>query len=138
MNGEFSAMIRRQASIFLIVGVTSVLIDLATYRALMAWSEGVTADVAKTISFFTGTFFSYYANRLWTFQGIQSKPGSHWRFMIVYSFTLIANVGMNSIALSLLKDIPFSTHLAFLIATAVSCTVSFTGMKYFAFRGVHS
>jgi putative flippase GtrA len=125
-------MIRRELSIFLVVGVTTVLIDFTTYRGLV-WA-GLGVDVAKACGFLTGTVFAYVANKLWTFGHKQHAPGSAWRFVLLYGATLGANVLVNAVALRSLADTRFSVQIAFLLATATSATLNFLGMKFFVFK----
>lgn len=124
-------MIRRELSLFLMVGSLTVLIDYLTYRSL-TWVLGV--DAAKGVSFITGTVFAYFANRFWTFGHTQHAAGSAWRFAVLYAVTLSTNVGINALALNALIFLPGAVQFAFLIATAVSATLNFVGMKSFVFK----
>lgn len=127
-------MIRRELASFLVVGVTTVLIDYSTYRGL-AFS-GVAVDVAKATGFLTGTVFAYVANKVWTFGQARHAPGSLWRFALLYALTLGANVLINATALRALADIRFTVPAAFLLATGTSATLNFLGMKFFVFQDV--
>lgn len=126
-------MIRRELSIFLIVGALTVLVDFASYRGLVLLRLMGT-DLAKAAGFLTGTLFAYFANRFWTFGHTSHPPGSVWRFAILYASTLGANVLINSFALKLLADVMGSMQLAFLLATGVSASLNFVGMKFFVFK----
>lgn len=88
-------MIRRELTIFLVVGSLTVLVDFLTYRGLI-WAQLLGVDVAKAIGFLTGTVFAYFANRYWTFGQKPHAAGSAWRFIVVYSLTLAVNVLVNS------------------------------------------
>lgn len=126
-------MIRRELGIFLVVGSLTVLVDFLTYRGLV-WSQLLTVDVAKAVGFITGTVFAYFANRFWTFGHKAHAAGSAWRFALLYAVTLIANVEINALALEKLAGSLFAVQVAFLIATAISATMNFLGMKLFVFR----
>lgn len=127
-------MIRREISIFLVVGTLTVLVDFLTYRGLFSMQCPV--DVAKGISFVCGTVFAYFANRFWTFGHKQPGPGSVQRFALLYALTLAANVSVNAAMLMLLsKQAAWALQIAFLSATAVSASMNFVGMKLFVFRG---
>lgn len=128
-------MIKRELSVFLVVGALTVLIDFASYRGLVLFGVGV--DVAKAVGFLTGTLFAYFANRFWTFGHRAHRPGSAWRFVVLYASTLGANVAINATALSWLSGSGSAVQLAFVLATGVSAALNFLGMKYFVFN-VHA
>ena len=125
-------MIRRQAAIFLLVGATTVLVDFATYTVLVRWI-GVPADIAKAISFLTGTVFAYFANRFWTFSDAAAPQNSAVRFALLYGSTLGANVLINNLLLHTFGNQPYAVQLAFIGATAASAILNFVGMKWFVF-----
>ena len=126
-------MIRRELGIFLVVGLLTVLVDFITYRGLV-WTHWFGVDVAKAFGFLTGTVFAYFSNRLWTFGHRQHSAGSAGRFMLLYGFTLGANVVVNATILAWLSDVTFVIHIAFLSATATSAVLNFLGMKLYVFR----
>lgn len=130
-------MIRRELTIFLIVGSLTVLLDFVAYRCLV-WMKLLDIDTAKAMGFIIGTVFAYFANRLWTFGHKSHMPGSPWRFIILYAATLGANVFINALALTLLSDIAVAVEVAFLLATGVSATLNFLGMKLFVFKPRHA
>ncbi len=125
-------MIRRELARFLVVGASTVLVDFASYRGLLALAMTGTA-VSKAAGFVAGTTFAYFANRFWTFGHAAHRAGSAWRFAAVYTSTLGANVLVNSLALRLLADAVGAVQIAFLVATGVSATLNFAGMKFFVF-----
>ena len=129
-------MIKRELFIFLIIGSLTALIDFASYQCLVLLSL-TTINLAKTLGFLSGTIFSYFANRLWTFNHQNHLLKSLWRFAVLYSCTLGANVLINFLTLDLLINItPFSTYIAFLVATATSAILNFVGMKFFVFKAI--
>lgn len=126
-------MIKRELGVFLIVGALTVLVDFASYRGLILLGiMGI--DLAKAAGFLAGTLFAYFANRFWTFGHTSHRAGSAWRFSVLYTSTLGANVLINSLALKLLADAMGAVQLAFLLATGVSASLNFAGMKFFVFR----
>ncbi len=125
-------MIRRQLTIFLIVGCLTVAFDFICYRSLMAWTM-LPTGIAKTAGFLTGTLFAYFANRAWTFGRQRHAPGSAWRFGLLYAVSLGANVAINAACLALLSPMASAVALAFLAATGVSTCLNFIGMKLFVF-----
>jgi putative flippase GtrA len=126
-------MIKRELGLFLIVGSLTALVDFSVYRGLL-WISLIGVDVAKGIGFLTGTLFAYFANRFCTFGHRPHAPGSAWRFSLLYFSTLIANVVVNALALKMMADAMAVIQIAFLIATAVSASLNFLGMKFFVFN----
>ena len=128
-------MIKRELAIFLIVGVSTVLIDFISYRGLIGF-QVMEVDMAKAAGFLVGTLFAYFANRFWTFGHNPHVPGSVWRFSALYASTLGANVLTNALVLKLLADMAIAIQLAFLLATGVSACLNFLGMKLFVFKPI--
>ncbi|MBW8807565.1 MAG: glycosyltransferase, partial [Lysobacter sp.] len=124
LRGEFAR--------FLLVGITSVVIDFAVYRGLLALAIAV--HPAKTAGFVAGAVFGYFANRSFTF-----RVGAQWRrrellsFIAVYLIALAANVAVNSLVLALLGRSETALALAFVAATGVSAAMNFVGLKLFVF-----
>ena len=128
-------MIKRELAIFLIVGVSTVLVDFISYRGLIGF-QVMEVDMAKAAGFLVGTLFAYFANRFWTFRHNPHVPGSVWRFSALYASTLGANVLTNALVLKLLADMAIAIQLAFLLATGVSACLNFLGMKLFVFKPI--
>ena len=126
-------MIKRELSIFLVVGASTVFVDFIFYIGLIMF-DIVAVDMAKATSFLVGTLFSYFANRYWTFGHKHHVAGSAWRFAVLYASTLGANVLINSLALKLFTGGVAAMQLAFLFATGVSSSLNFLGMKIFVFK----
>ena len=128
-------MIKRELAIFLIVGVSTVLVDFISYRGLIGF-QVMEVDMAKAAGFLVGTLFAFFANRFWTFGHNPHVPGSVWRFSALYASTLGANVLTNALVLKLLSDMAIAIQLAFLLATGVSACLNFLGMKLFVFKPI--
>jgi putative flippase GtrA len=127
-------MVKRELGLFLIVGMAAVLIDYWVYE-LLVWTHWLTVEFAKGLGFITGTIFAYLANRLLTFGKIKyASRKSLWRFVILYSFTLWANVEVNSLALNSVPVQSWANQIAFISATAVSAALNFVGMKFYVFK----
>ena len=125
-------MIKRELRNFLIVGILSVGIDWTCYLNLIQF-QIIGVDMAKATGFLAGTLFAYFANRFWTFSHTLPAAGSVWRFLVLYASTLCANVLINTFALKLLSD-RFAIELGFLLATCVSASLNFLGMRLFVFK----
>ena len=130
-------MIRKELAIFLVVGVLTVLVDYLTYRGFV-WIGLLEIDFAKGVGFLTGTVFAYFANRLWTFGSRPHAKDSAWRFAALYALTLLINISANALMLGLLSGRPCLVEVAFVIATGLSATLNFVGMKYLVFVGIRS
>lgn len=126
-------MIKREFGVFLIVGSLTVVVDFGAYRGLV-WLDVAGTETAKAMGFLAGTLFAYFANRFWTFGQKSHAPGSLWRFVVLYGITLGANVLVNSLALEFFANANAAVQVAFLLATAVSATLNFAGMKLFVFK----
>lgn len=126
-------MIRKEASVFLIVGSLTVGVDYVSYQLLM-WL-GLAIAIAKALGFIAGTVFAYFANRHWTFGHVEHAPNSMPRFIVLYAVTLGANISVNHAVLYLAGESTVGVNLAFLMATAVSAILNFVGMKFLVFKG---
>lgn len=126
-------MLKRQLSIFMIVGLLATLVDFMVYRSLVT-SSMLEVNLAKGLSFLTGTLFSYLANRFWTFGHQSYNHSSLWRFLLLYALTLGANVFINACMLKWFTGLSSALLLAFLVATGISATCNFVGMKLFVFK----
>ena len=122
---------RRQISRFLLVGFTTVAIDFVFYHLLMRL--GVELDIAKACSFTIGAAFAYIANKSWTFTRKRHGLAPIW-FAMLYIGTLFINTFTNGIIVRHLPHARWSLVLAFIIATALSATLNFIGMKWIVFR----
>lgn len=121
---------------FLVVGILTVIVDYAIYSSLLHANFGGIA-VCKTVGFIGGTFFAFFSNRYWTFNRMSETVRGDWvRFIILYSTTLVANVGINKFVLYGLSPARHSVVLAFLVATFCSAAMNFIGMKFFVFNSV--
>ena len=126
-------MIKKELTVFVVVGVITVLIDFIVYIVLVEFRLS-DVNVAKGVGFVSGTIFSYFMHRIWTFGHKTHKPGTVWRYVLLYMSTLGVNVSINSFILIFLLEFQFIILLAFLIATGASTIVNFIGMKWFVFK----
>ena len=129
MSRSLSTQLRR----FLVVGTCTVAVDFTVYQLLLAFS--VPVHVAKASSFIVATILAYVLNRLWTFE----HPGGAGRaaaFAVLYSCTLLVNVGVNGLAYDLLDGVRWQVEIAFLCAQACSTTLNFLLMRYVVFAPV--
>jgi len=133
LHQENIMLLHSQVGRFLIVGITTVLVDFVIYLLLLFFD--FETGLAKALSFSSGAIFAYFANRGYTFQ---SKRKGLLRFILfsaLYILTLTINVGTNGLVLSVLGTAQFFIIFAFLIATSLSAIINYIGMKYIIFRG---
>jgi len=125
-------LLEREVMRFLIVGSTTVLVDLVCYFVLI--NLDYDTHISKGISFSAGTVFAYFANSSYTFQG--SKRGSliFFIFCLLYLSTLVINIVTNEIVLESMGRTDISFVFAFILATTLSAILNFIGMKYYVFQ----
>lgn len=135
---------------FSLIGGLAVLADLSVYYLLLNLiPDGVngiiTVEVmAKTASFLTGTLVTYNLNKFWTWKQRNRSSSRLLKFFLLYGFSMLLNVGTNSLLLMLLhkmaafEAIPFKYAVAFGGATAASAVFNFTGQKFWVFTTRHS
>ena len=117
---------------FLLVGGSTVFIDLICYSILIL--IGFDTYVSKGISFSIGAIFAYFANRSFTFQSAFYGLIQFSLFILLYLSTLFLNITSNEILLEFLGRTHVSFIVAFLIATILSASLNFLGMKYIVFN----
>jgi putative flippase GtrA len=134
-----TALIKRELGIFLIVGLLTVGIDFLIYRGFIYLQPfGLESiNIAKGFSFISGTIFAYFANRFWTFNQQTTGAGGVFRFVVVYILGLIANIAINYLCIewffSPALAMEYTLLIAFILATGVSASLNFIGMKFFVF-----
>ena len=122
----------RESKIFIKVGLMAVCIDFLVYSLLLVL--GFNPSIAKFISYISGAFFSYKANKKWTFNSISSKY-TPFTFSISYSLSLYINILVNKLGLSFSNDrYTAIIAISFLIATICSATINFLCLKFFVFN----
>ena len=121
---------------YIFVGLSTVLIDFLIYKFLIKF---IVIYLAKTISFLSGTFFSYQLNRTWTFKSAGGKLSQFIKYLIIHITSLVLNVFINSLLLNTFsKNYFLSYEVSFLIATLTSATYNFLFIKIFIFNNTRS
>ena len=117
---------------YILVGFSTVLIDFIIYKFLIKF---IVIYLSKTISFLSGTFFSYQLNRTWTFKSGKTKLLQFIKYLIIHITSLIINVFLNSLLLNTFpKNYYLSYEVSFLIATLTSAIYNFLFIKKFIFN----
>ena len=126
-------MLKLEIKRFLVVGFTTVFIDMLVYFACV--QLGINLDLSKGIGFIAGTIFAYFANKLWTFS-VSGGYKQFISFLALYTMTFGVNVGVNWAILNLLNVSKIIYIGAFLVATASSAMLNFIGMKFLVFKHI--
>jgi len=119
---------------FLLVGGTTVLIDFVVYFFIL-YIVGLETEMSKGVGFSTGTLFSYFANKNFTFNSSLKGPSVFLLFVTLYFTTLIVNIGVNELSLLFFGRSVAGISLSLLIATVFSALLNYIGMKYVVFKG---
>ena len=125
----------REIFIFIIVGLTAVLIDYIIYILL----NGISIDIlfSKSLSYISGTIFAYFANKLFTFNDNKGHSKTFPKFIMLYTITLIINTLSNNYSVMMLENyVNYFIEISFLISTLISATLNFLGMKFFIFNSI--
>lgn len=121
---------------YIFVGLSTVLIDFLIYKFLIKF---IVIYLAKTISFLSGTFFSYQLNRTWTFKSRKKTLSQFIKYLIIHITSLVLNVFINSLLLNTFsKNYFLSYEVSFLIATLTSATYNFLFIKIFIFNNTRN
>ena len=121
---------------YIFVGLSTVLIDFLIYKFLIKF---IVIYLAKTISFLSGTFFSYQLNRTWTFKSGKKTLSQFIKYLIIHITSLVLNVFINSLLLNTFSKNYFLIYeVSFLIATLTSAIYNFLFIKMFIFNNTKS
>ena len=121
---------------YIFVGLSTVLIDFLIYKFLIKF---IVIYLAKTISFLSGTFFSYQLNRTWTFKSGKKTLSQFIKYLIIHITSLVLNVFINSLLLNTFsKNYFLSYEVSFLIATLTSAIYNYLFIKKFIFNNLRS
>lgn len=119
-----------ELSRFLVVGSLTVLVDFVVY---LGASVFVVVLVAKALGFLVGSAFAYWANQRFTFPKTESNRLRLFRFAGVYLIALLVNTFSNLMLLTILGRSYILVVVSFGLATLLSATLNFLGMKLFVF-----
>ena len=117
---------------YLIVGLSTVFVDFLVYKLLIKF---VVIYLSKTISFLSGTFWSYQLNRTWTFKSGKPKISQFIKYLIIHITSLVLNVFINSLMLKTFsKNYFLSYEVSFFTATLISAIYNFLFIKILIFN----
>ena len=119
---------KKEMGKYLVAGLLALLTDSIVYFIAFHFYS---YSIAKSISFLSGTCTAYLVNKYWTFEKKEKSMREVAKFAMLYGSTLIVNVGINKLSLTLF---PGSVLFAFLAATGSSTILNFIGQKWWVFR----
>tara|TARA_E500000178_G_C16736601_1_gene624045 strand:+ start:254 stop:670 length:417 start_codon:yes stop_codon:yes gene_type:complete len=117
---------------FIVVGLSVTGVDLVFYLTLI--SIDIETSLSKGISFCIGATLAYFINRSFTFQSSEGGLIRFVLFLLLYLFSLIINVISNEAIILHTVGITGSILFGFIIATVLSATINYLGMKYIIFK----
>ena len=122
-----------QVGRFLIVGSTSVLIDLIFYSTFIYL--GFDTLISKGSSFFIGAVFAYFSSEKFAFRlNLDTAKKRYVLFVLLYMSILVINVLTNENLLDMTGRTQLSFLFAFICATSISVLINFIGMNYLFFN----
>ncbi|MBC7426198.1 MAG: GtrA family protein [Bacteroidia bacterium] len=158
----------KQISKFLIVGVSAVLVDMVVYYSLSGVFPEETGRInmgsklfiitgvmiAKAIGFISGSVFTYYFNKIWTWRHKEKTNKTLlYKFGVIYGISFICNTLINQLSLNAIPDFTFTSlinyadgnstpllsfkgdkFLAFFFATVFSALFNFVGQRLWIFK----
>lgn len=132
-RGQLGNVSHRQLVKFAIVGVANTLLDLLLYVVLTRTTTYFSDHliVAKALTFFIGSVFSFFTNRAWTFRRkTHVNLGEIGRFYLTVGIALVINVLSLFV---LLRIFPQHDLLAVLVATIFTFAWNFVVSKFWVF-----
>ena len=137
MNTQLKSFIKHGTTIqfakYVLMGVSNTLVDFFVYLSLTRLSLffGTHIFVAKIISFFVATSWSYFGNKRWTFSNSNKKaPKQAWKYYIGACVCAVINVSIDYIAV---KFIGLPDTIGIVIAAGGTVFVGFILNKWWVF-----
>ena len=118
----------KQLASYSTIGFISLAIDAMVYIVLSEIFL-VSKSLSKIISFIIGSINSFLGNKMLTFRIKSFNYKEPIKFILLYSFSLIANSLSHDYFLKI-----FDGFLPFVISTIVAVIINFTGLKLWVFK----
>jgi putative flippase GtrA len=142
---------QKQIIKFILIGISAVTVDFVVYYLL---SFVIFNPVAKAIGFITGSVYTFYMNKHWTWKNKEKATRKMWiSFILLYGVSMLLNVGINELVYYIVPDyvlhmewatpadkiladygVKADKLLAFIAATMASAVFNFTGQKRVVFK----
>ena len=117
---------------FVVSGISAVIVDFLIYSLLI--NSGLYLSLSKAISFSSGTIYSYFINKKWTFKAVGGFK-TFIKFILVYFISLNINISMNNLIINFLSEQNFkSIFYAFIVSTLLSAIFNFLMIKTYVFK----
>lgn len=117
---------------FLVVGGSSTLLDYVIYWIL---SMFINFNLAKTLSMFCSCVYSFFLNKMFTFQDRRKLSGGH---VLRYVVSQAVNIGINVSINALIYQITGRKLLGMVSATAGAMIVNFLLQRFFVFQSTEA
>ena len=127
MNNE---SFKKELVIYLIVGLIVVLVDFISYN-LYNSKFSIDFSLSKRLSFLTGSTFSFFLNKYFTFKSPKWKISEIFSFSVIYFSSFVLNSFTHDVLLNYL-----SGNYPFIIATFVSVLINYLGQKLIVFKNI--
>ncbi len=118
----------KQLASYSTIGFISLAIDAMVY-IMLSEIFLVSKSLSKIISFIIGSINSFLGNKMLTFRIKSFNYKEPIKFILLYSFSLIANSLSHDYFLKI-----FDGFLPFVISTIVAVIINFTGLKLWVFK----
>lgn len=123
---------RGQVARYLVAGGSAVIVDFIFYRSIM-WLCDLRL-LAKAVGYVSGTIYSFYVNRSFTFKRDSSNREQVISYLLIYVLSMFLNTGINQIGLILLGASEIGINVSFATAAIASAAFNFVCMKRFVFK----
>jgi putative flippase GtrA len=90
--------------------------------------------LAKAVGYVSGTIYSFYVNRSFTFKTDSSNRDQVISYLFIYVLSMFLNTGINQAGLSFLGAGEIGINLSFVTAAVASAAFNFVCMKRFVFK----
>lgn len=113
---------------FCIVGGATTCIDFIIYILV---SKMCSITIAKCVSMFAASLFSYVFNKVWTFENDDKNNGRYiWKFYVTFGVNMSINVSVNALVFGIYHN----KIIAFVIATGCATIVNFLLQRLWVFK----
>lgn len=115
---------------FLIVGCLSTLLNYVVF--LLSYWLGFFYLTASAIGFISGVVLGYFLNKNWTYAVKRaSTPGLVIRYLLVYSFSLLAGLAFINILVGELGLSPLAGNI---LSICLTTFLNLIGTRFFVFK----
>jgi putative flippase GtrA len=128
-----NAHFAKEVSMYLVFGVLTTLINLATYSVLVML--GVHYGIATSVAFVLAVFFAYETNKRFVFDSVKATAGEETRQIAAFFSSRIATFGVETTGLVLLIEFAGAgEQLSKYLMTAVVVVLNYVLSKHLVFK----